>query len=136
MFTLGRKPREGLCFVLHLVEMSTIAISLTGYILALAPLLDLAFLWHHCLSHYSAWTLSSFRNSHLISFPNKTQDSCTSCGHAKSLGLPFQSVEHCYDTPLYLIQSDIWQSLVLSHSGYWYYICFVNDFSRILGFIH
>jgi len=51
------------------------------------------------------------------------------CRLTKSHRLPFTLVEHCTRFPLELIHSDVWQSPVLSHQGYKYYVSFIDDFS-------
>ena len=104
--TLLQASSSGNLYPLHVP--STVSIP------ALAAFVDLAIVWHRRLGHCGARTLSSLMHSNLISFPNKLQDTCNSC----------------YDLPLYLIHSDLWQSPVLSYNGYGYNICFVDDFSR------
>ena len=74
--------------------------------------------------------LSSLKNRNLVSFPNKFHDFCNSCQLAKSHRLPFTLVNHRFQQPLELIHSNLWQSPVLSNSGYRYGICFVDDFSH------
>ena len=34
------------------------------------------------------------------------------------------------NSPFQLIHFDVWQSLVLSHHGYKYYVSFIDDYSR------
>ena len=50
------------------------------------------------------------------------------CRLAKSHRLPFALVEHCTVSALEQIHSDVWQSPVLSHKGFKYYVSFTDDF--------
>ena len=53
-----------------------------------------------------------------------------SCLLGKSKQLPFG--ESCRVTlcPLELVHSNVWVSSVMSNDGHWYYVLFINDFSR------
>jgi hypothetical protein len=58
---------------------------------------------------------------------------CIPCHLAKSSKLPFCDSSRVTSTPLELIHSNIWISLVLPTNGYKYYIIFVDDFSSYTG---
>ena len=45
--------------------------------------------------------------------------------------LLFTLVEHLTNSPFQLIHFHVWQSLILSHHGYKYYVSFINDYSHL-----
>jgi len=56
-------------------------------------------------------------------------DNCTTCRLTKSHMLSFDLVEHRAHFYLELIHYDVWQSSILSHTGFEYYISFIEDCS-------
>ena len=48
--------------------------------------------------------------------------------------LPFQLIEHSSVSPLQLIHFYIWQSPVISHLGFRYYVVFVDNYSCFIWF--
>ena len=84
-------------------------------------------LWHRHLGHCGASVSDVLWKNSLLQFKTVFSNKCVSCCSAKSHRLPFQ---HRTSSPLQLIHSDGWQSPVLSHQGYKYYVSFIDDYSR------
>ena len=55
---------------------------------------------------------------------------CESCQLAKNKRLPFVKSNRESSFPLQLVHSDVWQSPMVSLSGFRYYVIFIDDFSR------
>jgi hypothetical protein len=55
---------------------------------------------------------------------------CEPCQLSKSKQLPFPLSPRITSTPLWLIHTDVWSSLVPSLEGYKYYVIFIDDYSR------
>jgi len=66
-----------------------------------------------------------------LSFPNKVDSIfCQSCCAGKSHRLPSHDSKYVY-SPLELIFTDLWgPAHITSHTGYKYYVTFVDAFSR------
>jgi len=103
---------------------------------AFAALVDPATSWHCRPGHCGVQILSSLKNRNVVSFPNKFHDFCNSCRLAKPHRLPFTLINRCCQQPLEIIHFDLWQSPVLSTSGYRYYIFLVDDFSHYTWLYH
>ena len=87
-------------------------------------------LWHQRLGHCGASVLDVLREHNLLQFKTVFSNNYVSCCLAKSHRLLCQSVEHRTNSPLELINLDVWQSPVLSHHSYKYYVSFIDDYSR------
>jgi transposase InsO family protein len=55
---------------------------------------------------------------------------CEPCQLAKNKRLPFVKSNRESSFPLQLVHSDVWQSPMISLSGFCYYVIFIDDFSR------
>ena len=89
-------------------------------------------LWHHRLGHPSLKIVKFVLSNCNIYVPNKMQFSfCSASCYGKIHKLLFYSSDTIYTQPLQLIHSDLWgPSPLQSSSGYYYYIHFVNVYSR------
>ncbi|GJZ18481.1 ribonuclease H-like domain-containing protein [Tanacetum coccineum] len=89
--------------------------------------------WHQRLGHPGDQVLRSLISSRFISCnKEKTSHICHACQLGKHVKLPFHSsdsiVEHHFD----IIHSDLWTSLIISSSGFKYYVLFLDHFSHYL----
>ncbi|GJT07163.1 ribonuclease H-like domain-containing protein [Tanacetum coccineum] len=89
--------------------------------------------WHQRLGHPGDQVLRSLVSSRFISCnKEKTSHICHACQLGKHVKLPFHSsdsiVEHRFD----IIHSDLWTSLIISSSGFKYYVLFLDHFSHYL----
>src|SRR4051812_37980807 len=89
-------------------------------------------LWHRCLGHPSEARLCTLFNSGALGkFSFSSSNKCEACHLAKKTSVSFSTSNHASSECFELIHSDVWgPSRVSSISGYSYYICFINDFSR------
>lgn len=86
--------------------------------------------WHNRLGHPSSMVLSRISPSLGSSFPSNKQFFCKGCALGKSTQLPFPSNTIHVSIPFYLVNSDVWMSLVPSISGFRYYVLFTDDYTR------
>ena len=87
-------------------------------------------LWHHRLGHPGLPVMSQFYKQHSSLFSSNKFDSfCHSCQLGKHSKLPFSTSFNVSTEPFHLIHSDVWQSPVVSFSGYKYYVLFIDDYS-------
>lgn len=85
-------------------------------------------LWHNRLGHPSSKLMSFLGLNKIFSSKFKfTRSFCQGCALGKSTHLPFQIFNKIHTTPFNLVHFDVWQSLVVSISGYKYYLLFSND---------
>lgn len=89
-------------------------------------------LWHERLGHPNFHVLRMVLNHCKIDPSNKMPiDFCSSCCLGKLHRLPSTDSKKIYSSPLGLIYTDLWgPSHVTSHSGYVYYVSFVDAYSR------
>ena len=89
-------------------------------------------LWHHKLGHSSLKIVKFVMSNCNIYVPNKMQFSfCSACYYGKIHKLIFSSSNTICTQPLQLIHSNLWGPFPLqSSSGYYYYIHFVDAYSR------
>ncbi|KAK8933572.1 hypothetical protein KSP39_PZI015652 [Platanthera zijinensis] len=89
-------------------------------------------LWHRRLGHLCVDRLRSvIRSGALGRVSPSPLFVCMGCRLAKHLALPFSSSASQTTAPFDLVHSDIWgPTPIASHSGYLYYISFIDDFSR------
>ncbi|PKU67943.1 Retrovirus-related Pol polyprotein from transposon TNT 1-94 [Dendrobium catenatum] len=87
--------------------------------------------WHDRLGHPSKNTLHSIALSNSSLHIESQNKSCTSCHLSKSHKLSFERSTNRKKNLLELVHSDIWgPAPVISHSGFQYYVIFVDEFSR------
>ena len=93
-------------------------------------------MWHSRLDHPSLPFFQKvlsvlsiyFLEEHLCSL------SCNSCNIIKSQKLPFAKSSITSSSPLDVIFSDVWTSLVSSFDGFHYYVIFVDHFTKYIWF--
>ena len=89
-------------------------------------------LWHQRLGHPGNPVTAQV----LQHFPfhcNKTAaHSCTSCRLGKHAHLPFTDFASRTYFPFQIVHSHVWTSPVYSHSGYKYYVVFLDDYTHYL----
>src|SRR5438270_6556877 len=89
-------------------------------------------LWHHRLGHLSDARLRTLSTSGVLgNISSISSNKCETCRFAKQIATSFSSSDHISNACFDLVHSDVWgPSPVSSISGYAYYICFIDDFSR------
>ena len=88
-------------------------------------------LWHARLGHPSFLIFRHLVSNNKLPLSGKISDSvCHSCPLGKSHKLPFALSDSRSTHPLELVHSDVWQSPILSYSGFRYFVIFVDDYSR------
>ncbi|KAK8933736.1 hypothetical protein KSP39_PZI015982 [Platanthera zijinensis] len=109
---------------LHVPPLSSSASALSA--------ISTADLWHRRLGHLSSNRLQSVIRSGALGRVSPSPLSvCTGCRLSKHLALPFTSSASQTTAPFDLVHSDIWgPAPIASHSGYLYYVSFIDDFSR------
>ena len=95
------------------------------------PSLDLS-LWHNRLGHPTLDVVRLALNSCNVPYvAMKDSFLCHPCCISKAHKLPYTLSTSQYNSPLELIDSDLWgPSPVKSRNGYLYYVSFVDHFSR------
>jgi hypothetical protein len=84
--------------------------------------------WHHCLGHPDPDVLSKLSSTSAITCPWGTDDSlCHACQLGWHVRLPFSSSSTRTLQPFDLVHCDLWTSLVLSVSGYKYYLVILDE---------
>jgi hypothetical protein len=96
--------------------------------------LDLS-LWHKWLGHHNYTNIRKMISKELVDglvLDSKAEPDpiCKPCLAGKMHANPFPSSEHHATEVLELIHSDVHQIRVTSHSGYQYWVSFVDDCSR------
>jgi hypothetical protein len=82
----------------------------------------------HCLGHLSPDVLSKLSNSLAITCLHGRDDSlCHACQLGRHIRLPFPIPSSRVVCPIDLVHCDLWISLVLSLSGYKYYLVILDD---------
>ena len=88
-------------------------------------------LWHHRVGHLSISLKTLSDSSMLKNFQFSSSNNCEIYRFAKQTVVPFTSHNRMTSEIFYVVQSDIWgPTLISSLSGYNYYVCFVDDYSR------
>ena len=91
-------------------------------------------MWHSLLDHPSLPFFQKFLSVLSISFLEEhlCSLSCNSCNIIKSQKLPFAKSSITSSSPLDVIFSDVWTSLVSSFDGFHYYVIFVDHFTKYI----
>jgi hypothetical protein len=122
---LARYDSLGLLYTLHLPTSTTPTLCDVPY--ALAATTSFA-TWHHHLGHPGPNVLSKLSSSLAITCPRSRDDSlCHACQLGWHIQLPFPNSSSRVIQPFALVHYDFWTSLVLSVSGYKYYLVILND---------
>ncbi|KAL4281085.1 hypothetical protein GQ457_03G012870 [Hibiscus cannabinus] len=88
-------------------------------------------LWHRRLGHHSYDTLCKSLSMYSFSSDNKNSEmSCVACRLGKSHKMSFVQSSHEYTAPLQLVQVDLWGPTPLLSNNSYYYISFVDAYSR------
>ena len=136
---IAKEPKVGRLFPLFLPVPDFSPLSSLSSIKSFAcnNVSDLSMVWHCRLGHPNTQILSHVLNSDLLGNEDCSSLSleCASCKLGKSETLPFplhtSRASHYFD----LIHSDVWgPSLVSSHEKFKYYVTFIDDHSRLLGY--
>uniref|UniRef100_A0A803NPY8 Integrase catalytic domain-containing protein n=1 Tax=Cannabis sativa TaxID=3483 RepID=A0A803NPY8_CANSA len=87
--------------------------------------------WHHRLGHFSSTILRKILSHVSHSGTTQQLEFCHACQLGKSHKQPFSSTNSKASQPLELIHTDLWgPSHIKSKDGYFYYIHFLDDYSR------
>jgi len=89
-------------------------------------------LWHQRLGHPGHPITSQILQTFPFQCNKSDAHSCSSCRLGKHVRLPFTDSASRTFFPFQLVHSDAWTSPVLSHSGYKYYVVFLDDYSHYL----
>ncbi|KAG8489332.1 hypothetical protein CXB51_017400 [Gossypium anomalum] len=96
---------------------------------------DVFDLWHKRLGHPSTCVVKSILNKCNVVLAKDCLDGvCTACQKGKSQKLPFTRSTTEYHTPFELVVSDLWGSASVSCGNHWYYIAFVDVYTRFTWF--
>ena len=89
-------------------------------------------LWHHHLRHPKMRLLQSVISTYGLPMLSVSKTlSCDACLSSKSHHLPYSKSTHQTSRALKIIHSDLWgPSPIISHLGNWYYVLFIDDFTR------
>jgi transposase InsO family protein len=88
--------------------------------------------WHHRLGHPAMPIAQRVLHDHKLPITKSSDKSsfCEPCQLAKRKRLPFHKSTRESTFPFQLVHSDVWQSPVISLSGFRYYVIFIDDYSR------
>lgn len=89
-------------------------------------------LWHNRLGHPGSAVLQQVLHSLHFHCNKTTAHSCHHCSVGKHARLPFHSSESPAYFPFQLVHSDVWTSPVYSHSGYKYYVVFIDAYTHYI----
>jgi histone deacetylase 1/2 len=89
-------------------------------------------LWHQRLGHPGSKAMSQVLHSFDFTCNKSEAHTCHSCQLGKHVRLPFSASETQSYFPFQLVHSDVWTSPVLSHSGFKYYVVFLDDFTHYI----
>lgn len=89
-------------------------------------------LWHQRLGHPGHQVTSQVLQTFSFHCNKSVAHSCSSCRLGKHVRLPFGNSASQTFFPFQLVHSDVWTSPVLSHSGYKYYVVFIDDYTHYL----
>lgn len=85
--------------------------------------------WHSRLGHPASNTLLNLISNQCLPMSGKSAiPFCNLCPLGKSTKLPFKFSDSISNSPLELVHSDVWTSLIVSMKGSKYYVLFVDDF--------
>jgi hypothetical protein len=101
---------------------------------ALLGIKTTSLIWHFRLGHPSPEIVSRVVKDNNLPLSSSSSEInkvvCSACQLGKGKKLPFHASIRVSTFPLQLIHTDIWTSPILSHTGFKYYIVFIDDFSR------
>jgi hypothetical protein len=88
--------------------------------------------WHRRLSYPDVDILSKLSHDSSVVCSRHTHDLCHACQLSHHIRLPFISSNSRADNNFDLIHCDLWTSLVISVSGYKYYLVILDDHSHFV----
>jgi hypothetical protein len=93
--------------------------------------------WHHRLGHPSFRIVEGVLRDHKLpcSFDSNKDVVCDACQKAKSHQLPYPTSTSTSSHPLELVFSDVWGPAPESAGRSKYYVSFIDDFSKLHGYI-
>ena len=99
---------------------------------AFLGLKTLTSVWHQRLGHLAMPIVQRVINHHKLPITGTSDKTsfCEPCQLAKNKRLPFVKSNRESSFSFQLVHSDVWQSPVVSLSGFCYYVTFIDDFSR------
>ena len=89
-------------------------------------------LWHNRLGHPGTTTLHQVLHTLDFHCNKSAAHSCHHCSVGKHTRLPFQHSDTPAYFPFQLVHSDVWTSPVYSHSGYKYYVVFIDAYTHYI----
>ena len=89
-------------------------------------------MWHQRLGHPGHPITSQILQTFPFQCNKSDAHSCSSCRLGKHVRLPFADSASRTFFPFQLVHSDVRTSPVLSHSGYKYYVIFLDDYIHYL----
>jgi hypothetical protein len=93
--------------------------------------------WHHRSGHPSFRIVEGVLRDHKLpcSFDSNKDVVCDACQKAKSHQLPYPTSTSTSSHPLELVFSDVWGPAPESAGRSKYYVSFIDDFSKLHGYI-
>lgn len=85
-------------------------------------------LWHNLLGHLGSHSLQQVLHTLDFQCNKSTMHVCHHCSLGKHTRLPFHSSDTIAYFPFQLVHSDVWTSPVYNHSGYKYYVVFIDAY--------
>jgi histone deacetylase 1/2 len=89
-------------------------------------------LWHQRLGHPGHPVTAQVLQTFPFHCNKSDAHSCSSCRLGKHARLPFSDSTTQIFFPFQIVHSDVWTSPVYNHSGYKYYIVFLDDYTHYL----
>jgi len=129
---IGISHKVGNLYQLKHLHVPAFCVATTSTIVPRVLLLTSADLWHYRLGHpLNSRLFNLFKMDLLKRNDSSSVSPCKSCKLAKHLAIPFNTRKSSSLATFDLIHSDIWGPVPISSlGGYFYYVCFVDDYSR------
>ena len=128
---LGTDPKVGYMFPMDNLHLPPVAPIFVAVVAAAVSSLPSLALWHSRLGHAPSSRVQQLASKGLLGSMSKDNFDCTSCQLGKQPALPFNNSESICNSIFELIHSNIWgPSPVASIGGSWYFVVFINDYSR------
>jgi hypothetical protein len=88
--------------------------------------------WHRHLGHPSVDILSKLSHDSSVVCPRHSHDLCHACQLGRHTRMPFVSSHSHADNNFDLIHCDLWTCLIVSISGYKFYLVILDDHSHFI----
>ena len=89
-------------------------------------------LWHNRLGHPGSNSFRQVLSSFDFQCNKSATHTCSHCQLGKHVRLPFYSSETSVYFPFQLVHSDVWTSPVYSHSGFKYYVVWLDAYTHYI----